>query len=64
MQWIRRQRLEQARRALLQPEPDDNVSSIASRCGFSSLSMFSRDFASHFGLRPSELLREARRRPD
>jgi AraC-like DNA-binding protein len=64
MQWVRRQRLEQARWALLHPEPNDNVSSIASRCGFSSLSMLSRDFASYFGLRPSELLRKARRRQD
>ncbi|MFN7899047.1 MAG: helix-turn-helix domain-containing protein [Synechococcaceae cyanobacterium] len=64
MQWIRRQRLEQARWALLHPEPEDNVSSIASRCGFSSLAMFSRDFAAFFGQRPSDLLRDARRRQD
>ena len=64
MQWIRRQRLEQARWALLHPEPHDSVGSIASRYGFRRLSLFSRDFASHFGLRPSELLRDARRRQD
>ena len=62
MQWIRRQRLEQARWALLHPELHDSVGSIASRCGFSKLSVFSRDFSSHFGLRPSDLLRDARRR--
>jgi AraC-like DNA-binding protein len=60
IQWIRRQRLEQARRALLYPEPDDTVGTIAARFGFSSLSVFSRDFSSHFGLRPSDLLREGR----
>jgi AraC-like DNA-binding protein len=60
IQWIRRQRLEQARQALLYPKPDDTVGSIAARYGFSSLSVFSRDFSSHFGLRPSDLLREGR----
>lgn len=60
IQWIRRQRLEQARQALLQPAPDDTVSGIASRFGFSSLSVFSRDFSVHFGMRPSDLLREGR----
>jgi AraC-like DNA-binding protein len=58
IQWIRRQRLEQARQALLHPEPDDSVGRIAARYGFSSLAVFSRDFSNHFGLRPSELLRE------
>jgi AraC-like DNA-binding protein len=58
IQWIRRQRLEQARQALLHPEPDDSVGRIAARYGFSSLAVFSREFSNHFGLRPSELLRE------
>lgn len=61
MQWVRRQRLEQARLALLQPGPADSVGEIAARHGFRNLSMFSRDFSTHFGLRPSELLRDARR---
>ncbi len=60
IQWVRRERLEQARRDLLQPEPGDSVGSIASRYGFSSLSVFSRDFHARYGLRPSELLREGR----
>lgn len=64
MQWVRRQRLEQARLALLQPSPTDSVGEIAARCGFRNLSMFSRDFSTHFGLRPSELLRDARRQND
>ena len=62
MQWVRHQRLERARQELLQPGATDSVSEIAARHGFRNLSMFSRDFSSHFGLRPSELLREARRR--
>ncbi len=61
LQWVRRQRLEQARQALLQPDAIDSVSAIAARHGFRNLSMFSRDFHAHFGLRPSELLRDARR---
>jgi AraC-like DNA-binding protein len=62
MQWVRRQRLEQARQALLNPREGDSVSEIAARHGFRNLSMFSRDFTAHFGLRPSDLLRDARRR--
>ena len=58
IQWIRQQRLEQARQALLQPDPNDTVSAIAARFGFSSLSVFSRDFRSAFGVAPSALLRE------
>jgi len=60
IQWVRRQRLEQARRDLLNPRPGDTVGSIASRYGFSSLSVFSRDFHARFGMRPSDLLHEGR----
>lgn len=61
IQWVRQRRLELARQALLHPQPDDTVGSIAARLGFSSLSVFSRDFHALFGLRASDLLREARR---
>ncbi|MGL6133597.1 MAG: helix-turn-helix domain-containing protein [Prochlorococcaceae cyanobacterium] len=61
IQWIRQQRLEQARRALLLPGPGDTVGGIAARHGFSSLAVFSRDFNSRYGLAPSMLLREGRR---
>jgi AraC-like DNA-binding protein len=61
IQWIRRERLDQARRALLDPAPDDSVAAVASRYGFGSLSAFSREFRHQFGLRPSDLLREGRR---
>ncbi len=61
IQWIRQQRLEQARHDLLNPEPEETVATVASRYGFSSLSVFSRDFRAQFGLRPSELLREGKR---
>jgi len=61
VQWVRRQRLEQARQALLRPQPGETVGEIASRFGFGNLPSFSRDFSAHFGLRPSELMHEGRR---
>lgn len=61
MQWIRQQRLEQARLSLLNPQDDDSVGCVAARFGFSSVSVFSREFHRRFGSRPSDLLREGRR---
>jgi AraC-like DNA-binding protein len=61
IQWVRRQRLEQARQDLLNPSATDTVAGIAKRYGFSSLAVFSRDFRSHYGLPPSQLLREGKR---
>jgi AraC-like DNA-binding protein len=61
MQWVRLQRLEQARLLLLNPDNDLTVAAVAARFGFGSLSAFSRDFHHQFGLRPSDLLREGRR---
>ncbi|MEX1323595.1 MAG: AraC family transcriptional regulator [Synechococcaceae cyanobacterium] len=61
VQWVRRQRLEQARQALLRAQPGERVGEIASRFGFAKLTVFSRDFRAHFGLRPSELIHEGRR---
>lgn len=61
IQWVRQRRLEKARHALLDPKPGDSIASVASRFGFSSVPVFSRDFRAVFGLRPSDLLREGRR---
>lgn len=61
VQWIRQQRLERARQQLLTPTLRTTVSSVAVDCGYEHLSQFSRDFRTAYGLRPSELLREARR---
>ncbi|QVL53794.1 MAG: helix-turn-helix transcriptional regulator [Cyanobium sp. M30B3] len=61
IQWVRQQRLEQARQDLLNPSPGDSVAGIAKRYGFSSLAVFSRDFRGHYGLPPSQLLREGKR---
>jgi len=62
IQWVRQQRLEQARQALLRADDAQTVSIIASRYGFSSASAFSRDFRAQFALSPSAVLREGRRR--
>jgi Transcriptional regulator containing an amidase domain and an AraC-type DNA-binding HTH domain len=61
IQWVRQQRLEQARQDLLNPTPGDSVAGIARRYGFSSLAVFSRDFRGHYGVPPSQLLREGKR---
>jgi AraC-like DNA-binding protein len=62
IQWIRQQRLEQARQRLLNASPQDTVATVAADFGFSSLSAFSREFRNRFGLRASDLLREGKRR--
>ena len=60
IQWVRRQRLEQAKQALLDPGPTDTVSSIAYRFGFRSLVVFSREFTRQHGVNPSAILRIGR----
>ncbi|MEB3255910.1 MAG: helix-turn-helix transcriptional regulator [Synechococcaceae cyanobacterium] len=60
-QWIRRTRMEAARRRLLDPCPGDSVSSIAQEHGYQHVSQFSRDFRCVFGQRPSLVMRSARR---
>lgn len=61
VQWIRGQRLRNARQRLLNPQPHDTVSGIASAMGYGHPSQFSRDFHQVFGCPPSALLREGRR---
>lgn len=61
IQWVRQQRLEQARQALLQAEPGTTVAAVAARFRFSSLSVFSREFRLHFGLCARDVLREGQR---
>ena len=57
MQWVKRERLQAARRELEHPQPDDTVSLISQRYGYTSLSSFSRDIHQAFGVCPSTLLR-------
>ena len=56
MQWVRRERLNLARRRLEQPEPGDTVASIARGCGYSSASHFSTDFRRQFQCTPFQVL--------
>lgn len=59
-QWIRSQRLDLARQHLQHPSPGDTITSIAARCGYRSLSLFSVEFQQRFHVKPSHLLRESR----
>lgn len=61
-QWLRRQRLERAMTILGQPRPGLTVSQLAQDCGDLSQAAFSRDILRRFGHRPSELIRQQRRR--
>lgn len=63
MQWIRRERLNQARRRLEHPQPGDTVAAIARECGYGSAARFSADFRREFLCAPSCLLRAAAKSP-
>lgn len=64
MQWVKRERLQAARRELENPQRQDTVSLVAQRYGYSSLSCFSRDIHQAFGVSPSTLLRRGLRNLD
>ncbi|MCP9773707.1 AraC family transcriptional regulator [Synechococcus sp. Tobar12-5m-g] len=53
MQWLKAQRFEAARQALLHPQADDTVASIARRHGFADLSGFAMGFRRRDGVLPS-----------
>lgn len=57
MQWLRKRRLQLALAQLSHPAPGESVSAVARRCGYLSLSSFSRDFAELYGRTASEVLR-------
>lgn len=61
MQWLKAQRLEAARQALLHPQAEDTVTSIARRHGFGDLSGFAMSFRRRYAVLPSDLLRQSRR---
>jgi len=52
-QFILRVRLEKAA-SLIRMSPQNTLSDIAFQCGFSDISIFSRNFKSHFGVSPSQ----------
>jgi AraC-like DNA-binding protein len=56
-EFVRRLRLQNARRMLEAGDPATRVTDIAIACAFNDLGHFSREFRRAFGLRPSDLLR-------
>ncbi|WP_406841657.1 AraC family transcriptional regulator (plasmid) [Streptomyces sp. AHU1] len=58
-QYLLHRRLEHAR-TLLQEGSETTVASVAARCGFGSPAHFSHRFKQHFGLRATDILRQAR----
>ena len=58
--WIREQRLDLARQRLENADADASVAAIATGCGFSRLSTFSREYATRFGEAPSKVLERRR----
>lgn len=57
--WLRQQRLEAARQALLQ-QPDAEVSAIALMYGFTHLGRFAATYRAQFGELPSQTLKSAK----
>lgn len=60
-QFVLARRLEHAR-ALLASTPETPVGEVAARCGFDSATYFSQAFRARFGMRATELRRQARAR--
>lgn len=63
VQWLRRERLMQARRRLEHPGPGDTVAAIARASGYASASRFSGDFRRMFGSAPSQVLKQRKAPP-
>jgi transcriptional regulator GlxA family with amidase domain len=61
MAFVKRVRLENARRALQRQGEPVSVIDIASQCGFLNPGHFARDYRLAFGELPSQTLRESRR---
>ncbi len=64
MQWVRRQRLLQARQMIETSGGKLKLGAIAQACGYHNPASFSRDFHEVFGLRASELTRQVVRPGD
>lgn len=58
--FLRRCRLDLARRRLLEPRPGETVTTVAMDCGFAHLGDFARRYRERFGEGPGETLRRAR----
>ncbi len=60
VEWLRRHRLDGARRDLRQADPDTRVTDVAMKWGFLHLGRFSAAYTAQFGESPSATLRTAR----
>lgn len=58
--WLRRARLEEVRKRLLEAAPGDTVTAAALDRGFEHLGRFAGFYREQFGERPSDTLRRAR----
>jgi len=61
MRYLRNARFERVRRALLQAEPEEDVTAIAFAWGFTHLGRFAVEYRRRFGERPSDTIRRYRR---
>ncbi len=59
--YMRKARLEKVREALMQAGPEENVSHIATRWGFTHMSRFAVAYRRRFGESPSETLKRTRK---
>jgi AraC-like DNA-binding protein len=60
MRYLRNARFDRAREALQRAQPDDSVTELAMRWGFSHLGRFSIEYRKRFGEHPSDTLRRRR----
>ena len=63
MRHLRTARYERAREALHRAEPDEGITEIAAKWGFTHMGRFSVEYRRRFGESPSETLRRARNGP-
>ena len=62
-EFLKRQRLIQARSMLLRPDSMTTVTQVAFACGFSDVSRFSKEFSKAYGEAPSVVNRSKAKRP-
>jgi AraC-like DNA-binding protein len=60
MDFVKRVRLDRARRKLSRPDAETSVTAVAFECGFGNPGHFARDYRDRFGERPSETLGRGR----
>lgn len=57
MAYLKSVRLKHVRKALIEAEPGTMITDIAQKWGFTHMGYFSKNYANHFGVLPSETLR-------